>query len=288
MDSFSRSIEDIILTHGSRGMERIRGALAVGYCRRAADIVLAHRGCVVMGTGFPVIGSFETDGPLGAIALYQVLETLGSQPVFVCAPPISRVLQPRYRTREVPILGWQESIPVMAVAFAELRPALMVAIERPGVAADGRYYNMRRQDISASVAKLDLLFMQAACPRICVGDGGNEIGMGKIGAVLAELPIIPAVTPCEELIIATVSNWGVYGLIAALSERVGKDLFRAFDPIAILDYLVRQGAVDGTTGIAECTEDGFPLDVGLGIIAQLRERLAEQGIYSSGSKTAVK
>ncbi len=274
MNTFSKSIEDTILQHGSRGMERIRSALAEGYCLRAADIVLTNRGRVVMGTGFPVIGSFETDGPLGAIALYQVLETLGSQPVFVCAPPISRVLGPLYRTHEVPILGWRESVPVMAAALAELLPSLMVSVERPGVAADGRYYNMRRQDISDSVAKLDLLFTRALCPRICVGDGGNEIGMGKITEALAALPIIPAVTPCEELIIATVSNWGVYGLIAALSARTGEDLFNAFDPIAILDDLVRQGAVDGTTGVAECTEDGFPIEVGLGIIAQLRERLA--------------
>ena len=51
MNSFSRSIENTILKHGSRGMDRIRSALAEGYCIRAADIVLANRGRVVMGRG---------------------------------------------------------------------------------------------------------------------------------------------------------------------------------------------------------------------------------------------
>ena len=43
---------------------------------------------------------------------------------------------------------------------------------------------------------------------------------------------------------------------------------------------MHHGAVDGTTGIAGCTEDGFALEVGLGIIAEHRERVAE---HLSGS-----
>ena len=78
-------------------------------------------------------------------------------------------------------------------------------------------------------------------------------------------------TPCDELVIATVSNWGVYGIIAAMSRELHQDLFSLFDPVEIVQYLVDHGAVDGKTGAAECTEDGFPLTVGLSIIAQLRE-----------------
>ena len=264
-------IEDIILSHGTRGMDRIRGAVPAGYCVRAAKLILENKGCVLIGTGFPVGGSFETDGPIGAIALYRVLERLGNEPIFGCAPPISQVLAGDFRTLEVPILSWAATVPVVESALASIRPSVIVSIERPGVARDGRYYNMRGQDISDFLAKFDLFFELCSCPTIAVGDGGNEIGMGNVHAELAQLPIIPSVTRCNELVIATVSNWGVYGIIAALSRELDQDLFRYFDPVEIVRYLVDRGAVDGKTGYAECSEDGFPLAVGLSIIAQLRE-----------------
>ncbi len=264
-------IEDIILSHGTRGMDRIRGAVPAGYCVRAAKLILENKGCVLIGTGFPVGGSFETDGPIGAIALYRVLERLGHEPIFGCAPPISQVLAGDFRTLEVPILSWAATVPVVESALASIRPSVIVSIERPGVARDGRYYNMRGQDISDFLAKFDLFFELCSCPTIAVGDGGNEIGMGNVHAELAQLPIIPSVTRCNELVIATVSNWGVYGIIAALSRELDQDLFRYFNPVEIVRYLVDRGAVDGKTGYAECSEDGFPLAVGLSIIAQLRE-----------------
>lgn len=263
-------IEDIILSHGTRGMDRIRAAVPVGYCDRAADLILKHKGRVLIGTGFPVGGSFETDGPIGAIALYRVLAGLGVEPIFGCAPPISKVLAGDFRTLEVPILSWEASVPVVESALADIRPSAIVSIERPGVSKNGRYYNMRGRDISDFLAKFDLFFNLCNCPTIGVGDGGNEIGMGNVLAELAKLPIIPSVTPCDELVIATVSNWGVYGIIAAMSRKLRQDLFSLFDPVEIVRYLVDRGAVDGKTGAADCTEDGFPLAVGIAIITQLR------------------
>jgi hypothetical protein len=267
-------IEDIILSHGSRGMDRMRGAVPTGYCGRAAKLILEKRGRVLIGTGFPVGGSFETDGPIGAIALYRVLEGLGHEPIFGCAPPISQVLAGDFRTLEIPILGWEATRPMVESALADLRPSVIVSIERPGVAEDGRYYNMRGRDISDFLAKFDLFFELCECPTIGVGDGGNEIGMGNIIADLSLLPITPSVTRCDELVIATVSNWGVYGIIAAMSRDLHQDLFSLFEPAEIVRYLVDRGAVDGKTGVAECTEDGFPLAVGLSIISQLRDLMA--------------
>jgi hypothetical protein len=267
-------IEDIILSHGTRGMDRIRGAVPAGCCGRAANLILQNKGRVLIGTGFPVGGSFETDGPIGAIALYRVLERLGYEPIFGCAPPISQVLAGDFRTLEIPILGWEATVPVVKSALAETRPSVIVSIERPGVARDGRYYNMRGKDISDFLAKFDLFFELCDCPTIAVGDGGNEIGMGNIIEALAQLPITPSMTTCNELVIATVSNWGVYGIIAAMSRELRRDLFSLFEPVEIVRYLVDRGAVDGKTGIAECTEDGFPLAVGLTIIERLRAWIA--------------
>jgi hypothetical protein len=275
-DAISRSpgdniIEDIILSYGSRGMDRVRGALPANYCSRAARKIMENRGRILIGTGFPVGGSFETDGPIGAIALYRVLERLGYEPIFGCAPPISRVLRDGFRTLEVPILTWPATVAVVDKALADIRPSLIVSIERPGVAKDGCYYNMRGKDISDDLAKFDLFFNRCECTTIAVGDGGNEIGMGNIYAEVSKLEIIPSVTTCGELVIATVSNWGVYGMIAAMSRELGQDLFGLFDPVEIVRHLVDRGAVDGKTGYAECSEDGFPLAVGLTIIERLRK-----------------
>jgi hypothetical protein len=269
MDSGNR-IEDIILLHGARGMDRMQRAVPEGYCARAAQMALSCRRRVLIGTGFPVNGSFETDGPIGAIALYQVLEHLGGEPIFGCAPPISRVLAERHRVVEIPILSWEATIPIATAILADLQPRLIVSIERPGVAQDGRYYNMYRRDITDSVAKFDLFLKLGGCPTLAVGDGGNEIGMGNIHAELSRLPIIPSVTTCDELVMATVSNWGVYGIIAAMGREVGQDLFGLFDPREIVEYLVGRGAVDGKTGCADYSEDGFPLDVGMAVIDKLR------------------
>jgi len=267
----SRLIEDIILSHSSRGMDRIRHAIPPGYCSRATRIILKNQGRVLIGTGFPVVGSFETDGPIGAIGLYQVLERMGYEPVFGCAPPISKVLAGSFRTLEIPIVSWEDTVPVVEAALADLQPSLIVSVERPGVAEDGRYYNMRGKDITDFLAKFDLFFNLCKCPTIGVGDGGNEIGMGNVREELAQLSITPSVTTCDELVIATVSNWGVYGIIAAMARDMKQDLLGWFDPIDIVRFLVERGAVDGITGYAECSEDGFPLAVGLSIITQLRE-----------------
>jgi hypothetical protein len=271
MQNLSEKIEEIILQHGERGMDRLRESMKSGYCRRAAQMILDNRGVVVIGTGFPVSGSFESDGPIGAIALYRTLVALDCEPIFACAPPISKILSNHYMTYELPLAGLDESRRAIKQALADLEPNLIISIERPGMAADGRYYNMRKQDITAATAKFDLFLQEGDCPSIAFGDGGNEIGMGNVADALATLDIIPSVTTCDELVIASVSNWGVYGVIAALCDLLGRDLFDMMDPAPIADFLVANGCVDGVTSRREASEDGFPIAVSQSIIRQLRD-----------------
>lgn len=270
MNNLSEKIEKIILQHGERGMDRLQETMKPGYCRRAAQMILDNKGVVIIGTGFPVSGSFESDGPISAISLYRVLTHLDYEPVFACAPPISKILSNRYTTYELPLVSWDESRPVIKKALAELNPSLIISIERPGIAADGRYYNMNRQNITEFTAKFDLFFQECQCPCIAFGDGGNEIGMGNVIKALSKLDIIPSVTTCDELIIASVSNWGVYGVMAALCDLLNRDLFDLIDPESTANYLVANGCVDGVTNRKEASEDGFPIQVSKSIIQQLR------------------
>ena len=130
---------------------------------------------------------------------------------------------------------------------------------------------MKREDITEFTAKFDLFFEECRCPSIAFGDGGNEIGMGNVLNALDDFDIIPSVTTCDELVIASVSNWGVYGVMAALSDLLNRDLFELIDPEPTANYLMANGCLDGVTKRRENSEDGFPIEISRSIIRQLRD-----------------
>ena len=272
----SRQIEDALVARNPRSMAQVQPALTAGYCLRAAQIL---QNCindkpgatVLIGTGFPVVGTFETDGPVGAIALYDTLEHLGAVPVIVCGQPLVGALMQRYRTHEIRV-GDNTNLEAETIAaLNHFNPQAIVSIERPGQAQDGGYYNMRGESISARTACFDGFMKCAKCPTIAVGDGGNEIGMGKVIHALESLDIVPAVTSADELIVADVSNWGSYGMIAFLGLWQQQDLLAKIKPSAILQYLSDLGSVDGVTRINQLTEDGLPPSEGQSVIDQLRQ-----------------
>lgn len=270
----SEQMETLLVARNLRGMQTVQAALSPGYYRRAARLLYQCRGCVLIGTGFPVVDTFETDGPVGAIALYQALEELGAEPVLVCGPPVSKALQHDFRVHEIRVGPHQERRLEALQALYQYNPQALVSIERPGQAADGHYYNMRGEDISARTACFDTFIEQARCPTIGIGDGGNEIGMGNVANALSALEIVPAVTCVDELLIADVSNWGAYGLIAWLGYWQGQDLLAKVQPRQILAYLSALGSVDGVTRLNAQTEDGLDPREGEAILAELQALMA--------------
>lgn len=266
----SQQIENLLVERNLRGMKIIQPSLPQGYYKRAARTLYKCRGHVLIGTGFPVVNTFETDGPVGAIALYQALEILGATPVLVCGPPVSQALEKRFRVHEIRVGEHQERVLEAFKALYFYNPDAVLSIERPGQAEDGGYYNMRGEDISERTACFDTFIRHAKCPTIGIGDGGNEIGMGNVLTALESLDIIPATTEVDELLIADVSNWGAYGIIAFLSLWSGKDLLASINPLEILEYISGLGSVDGVTRINQLTEDGLPVDEGIKVITNLR------------------
>ena len=95
--NLSIAIEAALVDRNLRQMQVARAALQPGYYLRAANTLRDIRGTVLIGTGFPVTGTFETDGPVGAIALYDTLEALGAEPVLACGPPLCHCLDDDYR-----------------------------------------------------------------------------------------------------------------------------------------------------------------------------------------------
>jgi len=126
--------------------------------------------------------------------------------------------------------------------------------------------------VSAETAQVDALF-ERGIPSVGIGDGGNEIGMGNVASAVAacgKLVPDPCVTRVSNLVIASVSNWGGYGLVAALSSLVGRDLLPSVDEERrLVERTAALGAVDGTTGEADGKVDGFGPEVTAEILGDL-------------------
>lgn len=273
----AETLEDIILSQDKRGMLALRPHLPADFCRQAAQYVYDHPGPTVIVTGFYVLmaGRPETDGPPGAVAIGNALRAMGRAVTYVtdaCTGPALRPWAGGAEVIEFPIAGVSESRAYAAGLLARLRPALLIAIERCGRNGKDEYLNMRGRDITAQTARTDYLF-DGATPSVGIGDGGNEIGMGNLAAIIPSvesLPDTPAIATVDRLVIASVSNWGGYGLVAGLSRLAGRNLLPAADAEArMVRGMVAAGAVDGTTGDAVPTVDNFSMDENAALLARL-------------------
>ena len=271
------TIEDIILDFDKRGMLALRPHLPGDFCQQAARYVTDHPGHTVIVTGFYVImaGKPETDGPPGAIAIGRALLALGRRVTYVTdefTAPVLRQWADGSSVVDFPIAGVDESKRHAEALLEQLKPSLLISIERCGRNRNDDYLNMRARDISPQTARLDYMF-DSDVPSVGIGDGGNEIGMGNLIDVIPSvdsLPDDPAVSQVDRLVIASVSNWGGYGLVAALSQIDGRNLLPNTDDEArMVQGMVDAGAVDGTTGDAVPTVDNFSMEENGALLARL-------------------
>lgn len=269
----SLEIEELLVSRDLRGMKTVQGMMLPGYCLRAAMMMQQCKGTVLIGTGFPVAGTFETDGPVGAISLYRAFEAVGATPVMVCGDPLASQLESDYTIEKLPVgeLSREERLDAAQSILEKHAPQLVISIERPGQAEDAGYYNMRGESITPHAASFDEIMQEAGCPSIAIGDGGNEIGMGNVRPALRSLDITPAVTRCSELVVADVSNWGGHALVALMGWLEGEDLLASFDNVDVLKYLSERGSVDGVTRENTLTEDSLPAADGEAMLLALRK-----------------
>ena len=272
------------LDPGGRGIAAFfvrGGATAAAQALRRSRRVLLTTGFAV-GPGLP-----ETDGPPGTACLGRALRTLGAQVGYltdaVAVPPLQAALK---------VLGEPATVETFHVPhrpgpgaaretarrlLAEQKPTHLVAIERPGRARDGHYRSARGRSLTEWNGPLDELFL--AAPRrvvtIGVGDGGNEVGMGAVRSRLARaggvFPQIASIVSVKHLVVAGVSNWGAYGIVAELARLAGRPLLHTGEEEqAMVQACVDAGAVDGLTHRREPTVDGLPLPAHVGMLELLR------------------
>ncbi len=284
MNFGGETIEDIILSEDKRGVSELRPFLPADFCDQAARYILDHPGKVAIITGFYILtaGQHETDGPPGAIALGNALQELGSQVTYVTdrhtAPMMRKWLGDKADVVDFPITGEDESRAVAEQLLNELGPNLLITIERCGRNASDVYLNMLSRDITEYTARLDYLF-EHGLPSVGIGDGGNEIGMGNVAEHIPpvdRLPEEPAISTVDRLVIASVSNWGGYGLVAAMSRQVGRNLLPSIEEDArLITEMVDDGAVDGGSGQNRYYVDNFTLEENAQLLRLLHEKVEQ-------------
>ena len=281
--------------------ERLRGVV------KAGDSVILATGA----GGPPWMPAGETDGPVGVAALARALVIgLGARPVFVtesqslaalsaavAAAGLS-VVSPEIaaaRTGAAVVLEYSKNDAEAQTQAKRLldqfRPAALIASEKLAPNAKGEIHSVRGVNVTAEHAKIQHLFQSAAqrgIPSIGIADGGNEVGCGLIyddtrtimeyGA-RCQCPCgdgMATTLPTDVLVIASVSNYGAYGVSAMLGFLLG-DPDLVHDPdthYRMLEANVREGASDGIYGRPIMKEDGISVEVGQGLVRALREMVA--------------
>ncbi|MCC6719295.1 MAG: DUF4392 domain-containing protein [Acetobacteraceae bacterium] len=273
-------IEALVQEEVGRNIAHLCAAARGGLWTMASAIAAAPAPVVGVITGFFVPRATppaaETDGPIGAALLLRALSAAG----IACRMATD---EPCRATCAAALVGAGiGDLPLDVVALgAPLDPLVAawtaagvthaLSIERCGLAADGRPRNLRGADIGAFTAPMDHLFLGGPWRKLAIGDGGNEIGMGALPRALIAQDVahgesIACATAADHLVVAGVSNWGAWGLIAALAvlRADWRDaMLAALDPgrdRAILEHAVAHGpAVDGVTALAELTVDSLDM-----------------------------
>ena len=242
---------------------------------------------VVIVTGFTVEpGMPETDGPPGAAVLGCALRRLGARVTYVTDESNVPLVAAALKTLDEPsdVVVYPGGPDGTRSLVASAAPTHLVAIERPGRNRDGDYLNMRGDSVAAWNAPIDELFVRGGSTRprgvrrpvtVGIGDLGNEIGMGAVRAKIVRIDPrrarIATVVSVDHLVVAGVSNWGAYGVVAALGRLTGNDLLHTPElERRLIAACVAAGACDGVTRRREPTVDSLGADTHAGLVDLLR------------------
>lgn len=227
------------------------------HAAKALDQLLQPEDLVYILTGFVLLPHkrAEMDGIVGSVMLARALvKAYGIKPMFIVPEEcmdamrgLSRIAGLHFyetiqELKEYPIamaaLPFTKdasAAPAMTEALLDQGlPKAVISIEAPGANRLGVYHNATGKNLSSYEAKTDILFkrlQEKGVWNLAIGDLGNETGMGTLAPQLEKyVPYagqgactcgcgggIAAHTCADNLLTATVSDWGAYALTAALA-----------------------------------------------------------------------
>ncbi len=284
--------------------------------RKENDLVYILVGFVLLPHKVP-----EMDGTVSAMLLARALVmAFGAKPVIVCPRDSVQAIE---KCAAVVGLHIYEDLDTVQDAAAEhgrrglyqrqgrrpgpgrragaRKPAAVVSVEACGANALGVYHNAVGQGCDRLQARSDVLWEKLrtdGVPNIAIGDLGNEIGMGTIADHIKKyVPFtdrgecqcgcgggILSATRTDNIITATCSDWGCYGLMAALAY-LKKDmeiLHHEEMESEVMRVAARNGFIDMTGSLLPGI-DGFSTRMNVGIVSLMRQCTAYAVRYSHKS-----
>lgn len=264
----------------------------------------------------------EMDGMVSSMLLARALVlAFGAKPIVICPSECRKAVRRCAGVVGLHIYEDMESVmglplsmgvisftkdAALARAQAEdilktVTPAAVISVEAPGANRLGVYHNAVGDDVSQLEAKTDVLWnllREKGILSIAVGDLGNEIGMGAIGSHIRRyVPFtgpgecrcgcrggILAASSADHIITATCSDWGCYGMIAALSYlKRDMEIFHREDLEAELMRVASRNGMIDMTGSLMPGIDGFNTRMNTGIVSLMRQCTAYAVRYSHNS-----
>ncbi len=260
---------------------------------------LAEGGLVYIMTGFVLhpFNKAETDGAVGSVLLARALfKAFGAKTVIICPGECADAVEHIAESigfSLADVISFTKDDALADECADEILsrgvPDAVIAIECPGKNAKGVYHNAKGTDVTHLEAKQDILFERLrdmGVMNIAIGDLGNEIGMDAIGEYIREkIPFagegacscgceggICVCTRADNIITATVSDWGCCSLIAMLAFMLeNPDIMHGADiEKTALETAVKYGLID-MTGESVPAIDGFGTDIILPIVTLMKE-----------------
>lgn len=304
LKAISRMEKIVQRDEGKRGMIPLvqpNGTLA------SIAISLYQSTNVILLTGFPCLMQHdiptETDGPSGTVAICRALTRIGGDskkcvtlitdecnaPVLEACASLSLMGSPKTSWKLVSFPSedyWNEEEQTKLLTLANQSDHIL-ALERASKSLDNNAYTMSGKIMGRDLlAPFDQLFIgEKNYGTSAIGDGGNEMGMANAKEnIFKHIPNgtkIASAAPSDNLLVASVSNWGGYAVAAALevlakeNQMEGDDtiwplLVTCMEEIAVVAASVEAGARDGITGRSDVTVDGMGMDVSIGILEELK------------------
>jgi D-glutamate cyclase len=288
------------------------GVPLVHLAARALRDAVGRRDVVMLVTGAGSrfgLHKGETDGPPGAASLARALDFgLGARVVLVSEPahhePIVASVEasglsvldaerferrPHTAILELFPAGAERGRPAAAALLDRYRARAVVFVEKGGPNAKGIHHTVlgsaKAPEETGHVFHLADLARERGIVTVGIGDGGNEIGNGLIEDAIRRIQPYGAVCRCpcgggmatvtrtDVLVVANVSNWGAYGVVAQLAYELGDpDLIQSEElEDFVLQRCVAAGASDGAYAAQLLRVDGTSARAQRAIVALLRE-----------------
>lgn len=270
------------------------------------DIVYIMTGFVLLDHGCA-----ETDGIVSSMLLARSLVlAFGAKPVIICQDENVEAVKNMARVIGLHLYNSIKDMMAVPVSMAVIpftkdinkapmqaekiiadgMPAAVIANEFPGANAKGEYHNAVGKKTTSLEAKGDILFTKlksAGVLNIAIGDLGNELGMGTIlDHIKKYVPYtseksncvcgcnggIASVVAADNIITATVSDWGCYAMIAAIAYLKGDMQIMHDSELEkeVLTVAAKSGMVDMYGWLIPAI-DGFDLKTNMHIVDLMRD-----------------